>query len=232
LSHHNLLSNLEALRQVLAIEGGDCVLGVLPFSNALGFTATLWLPAITGFRATYAPSASAPGLGGQCRERAVTLLPASPEGIEAVVGTVDAADLGTLRFAAVGGGALTEESRRAFIERFGVEPALGYGSPECAPIVSLNLPDVEHGKSRQVGTRPGTSGHPLPGVSVRIVDRDSGAVLPPGAEGLLEIRGPNVFSGYVNDPERTRQVLVDGWFRTGEAAVLDEYGFLNVRGGV
>ena len=228
LSHHNLLSNLEALGQVLDVTPDDAVLGLLPFSNAMSFTATLWLPALSGCRVVYGPERSADGLGELLAREHVTMLAVSPALLAEITQRVSREQLESLRFAAVGGEALPSAVRDAFGEKFGVTPVEGYGRPECAPIISLNVPDVAHGRERQTGSRPGTTGHPLPGVSVRIVDPSSGAALPPGRDGVLWVRGPNVMQGYARRPAETRAALRDGWFVTGDAARIDEDGFLTV----
>ncbi len=69
--------------------------------------------------------------------------------------------------------------------------------------------------------RPGSVGVPLPGVEVRLVD-EQGALVEPGAPGELEVRGPNVFLEYWGRPEDTRAAFRDGWFRTGDVAVLED----------
>src|SRR5262249_42117890 len=73
-----------------------------------------------------------------------------------------------------------------------------------------------------------TIGRPLPGVSVRIVDPETSATVPLGKSGLLLVQGPNVMRGYLGQPEKTAQVLKDGWYVTGDIAALDEEGFLQI----
>src|SRR4051812_39631145 len=68
---------------------------------------------------------------------------------------------------------------------------------------------------------PGRVGTPLPGVEVRLVD-EAGAEVPPGAPGEIEVRGETVFQEYWNRPEATRAAFRDGWFRTGDVAVVEE----------
>ncbi len=223
LSHHNLLSNLEALRQVLDVTREDAILGLLPLSNAMSFATTLWLPVLSGARVVYADVAHV--LGEICALQRVTMLAVTPSLLAEITDRVSRGELASLRFAAVGGDALSDASRQAFAAKFGVEPAEGYGRPECSPIVSLNVPDVAHGKERQTGSRRGTTGHPLPGISVRVVDARSGAPLPPGSDGVLYVRGPNVMRGYAG---ATPAPFRDGWYMTGDAARLDDDGFLTV----
>ena len=68
---------------------------------------------------------------------------------------------------------------------------------------------------------PGSVGRPLPGVDVQLVDED-GKPVPPGTAGEIEVRGPNVFSEYWDKPDATRTAFRDGWFRTGDTAVLED----------
>jgi acyl-[acyl-carrier-protein]-phospholipid O-acyltransferase/long-chain-fatty-acid--[acyl-carrier-protein] ligase len=81
---------------------------------------------------------------------------------------------------------------------------------------------------RQVGARRGKIGHPLPGVSVKIVDLDTGEPVAPGTSGMLLVKGPNVMKGYLGRPDKTAEVLHDGWYTTGDVAVMEEDGFLSI----
>ena len=77
----------------------------------------------------------------------------------------------------------------------------------------------------------GTVGQPLPGVEVRIADPETGAVLPPGEIGMIEVRGPNVFKGYWRMPEKTAaEFRTDGFFITGDLGVIDEKGYVSIVG--
>src|SRR5215470_8069800 len=81
---------------------------------------------------------------------------------------------------------------------------------------------------RQVGAKRGTIGHPLPGITIKIIDPESQQPLGVDQPGLLLVRGPNVMRGYLHKPEKTAEVLVDGWYNTGDIAVSDEDGFLRI----
>jgi acyl-[acyl-carrier-protein]-phospholipid O-acyltransferase / long-chain-fatty-acid--[acyl-carrier-protein] ligase len=227
LSHHNLLSNLESLRRIFHVTREDCILGLLSFSNSIGFAATLLLPAMTGARVAYGDST---GLGRLCRENRVSLIPATPEKLRSLVDQCSTNDLFALRRIAVGGAPLGEDLRRELEEKFGVEPLEGYGHPECALIISLNVPDYVNEEYRQAGMRRGTAGQPLPGISLKIADPATFEQLPTGREGILLVSGPNVMRGYVNGSELTRKVMIDGWYNTGDLASLDADGFLTVAG--
>jgi malonyl-CoA/methylmalonyl-CoA synthetase len=79
--------------------------------------------------------------------------------------------------------------------------------------------------------RAGTVGFPLPGVELRITDPDTGADQPQGAVGMIEVRGPNVFKGYWNMPEKTAEELREnGFFITGDLGVIDARGYVSIVG--
>jgi malonyl-CoA/methylmalonyl-CoA synthetase len=77
----------------------------------------------------------------------------------------------------------------------------------------------------------GTVGFPLPGVDIRVVDMDSGAARPAGETGMLEVRGPNVFQGYWNMPDKTKaEFREDGFFITGDLGLIDARGYVHIVG--
>jgi acyl-[acyl-carrier-protein]-phospholipid O-acyltransferase/long-chain-fatty-acid--[acyl-carrier-protein] ligase len=97
-----------------------------------------------------------------------------------------------------------------------------------SPVVAVNVPNFTSGKDTQTGNKAGTVGHPIPGVAARIVDPATFAPLPPNTEGLLLVKGSNRMLGYLDQPDRTAQVFHDGWYITGDIALLDDEGFLRI----
>ena len=91
------------------------------------------------------------------------------------------------------------------------------------PVISVNVINKEHS-----AYKPGTAGRPLPHVSLRIVDPETLAPLPAGETGLLLVNGPSRMLGYLGDPERTAQSLIDGYYSTGDLACVDPDGFLQI----
>jgi acyl-[acyl-carrier-protein]-phospholipid O-acyltransferase/long-chain-fatty-acid--[acyl-carrier-protein] ligase len=96
--------------------------------------------------------------------------------------------------------------------------------------VSTNIADQEINGVKQIANKIGTVGQPIPGVAVRIIDPDKLQPLPTGREGLVFGKGANVMAGYLQKPELTAQVVVDGWYNTGDMGRLDEDGFLTLTG--
>jgi acyl-[acyl-carrier-protein]-phospholipid O-acyltransferase/long-chain-fatty-acid--[acyl-carrier-protein] ligase len=109
----------------------------------------------------------------------------------------------------------------------------GYGITETSPVLAVNVPDKAEDEAPNgiwTGNVRGSVGRPVIGVAVRFVDVETGAEVPPGQVGLLEVRGANVFQGYLGDPARTAEAKVGGWYRTGDLARLDDDGFLHLAG--
>jgi acyl-[acyl-carrier-protein]-phospholipid O-acyltransferase/long-chain-fatty-acid--[acyl-carrier-protein] ligase len=229
LSHYNITSNVLQMGQTFAFRPRDRFLGILPFFHSFGFTATLMTPAVLGVGVVYhASPLDAAGIGALVRERGVTFLLATPTFLQLYMRGCEPEDFGSLQFVMTGAEKLPERLAAAFEDRFGIRPLEGYGLTECSPAVAVSTHDFRAAGFRQVGAKRGRIGHPLPGVTVRIVDPDSGQPVPVGTPGLLLVRGPNVMLGYLGRPDKTAEAMRDGWYVTGDIASIDEDGFLTI----
>jgi len=229
LTHYNIASNVQQLGQVFALNEQDRLLGILPFFHSFGFTATLMLPGMLGVGVCYHPNPlETKAIGPLVRERRVTFLLATPTFLQMYLRACEPEDFGSLRLVLAAAEKLAERLAAAFEERFGIRPMEGYGCTECSPAVTVNTHDFRAAGFRQVGAKRGKIGHPLPGVSVRIADPDTGEPLPLGQSGMLLVRGPNVMQGYLGKPKKTAEVLRDGWYSTGDVAAVDEDGFVQI----
>jgi len=229
LSHYNIGSNIEQLEQVFGLNPTDGFVGVLPLFHSFGFTGALWLPATLGVRVVYHPNPlDAKAIGPMVREHALTFLLATPTFLQLYMRSCAAGDFGSLRVVMTGAEKLPERLAGAFEDQFGIRPLEGYGCTECAPVAAVNTHDFRSAGFRQIGAKRGKIGHPLPGMSVRIVDVETRAPLPLGQAGLMLVRGPNVMQGYLGRPDKTAEALRDGWYVTGDIAAIDEDGFLQI----
>jgi acyl-[acyl-carrier-protein]-phospholipid O-acyltransferase/long-chain-fatty-acid--[acyl-carrier-protein] ligase len=229
LTHYNIVSNAEQMGQTFAFSGRDHILGILPFFHSFGFTGTLIVPAVLGIGVVYHVSPlDAKVIGALVSRYRVTFLLATPTFLQMYIRGCEPEDFGSLQFVMTGAEKLPDRVAQAFEDKFGIRPLEGYGLTECSPAVTVNTRDFRAAGFRQVGAKRGKIGHPLPAVSVRVVDPDTFQPLPVGQAGLLLVRGPNVMKGYLGKPEKTAEVLRDGWYVTGDIAALDEDGFLTI----
>ncbi|MEI6084894.1 MAG: acyl-[ACP]--phospholipid O-acyltransferase [Verrucomicrobiota bacterium] len=229
LTQYNIASNIEQMGQTFAFKGDDRILGILPFFHSFGFTATLMAPAVLGCGVIYHVSPlDAKAVGALVPQYGVTFLLATPTFLQLYLRTCEPEQFGSLQYVVTAAEKLPDRLAQAFDEKFGIRPLEGYGSTECSPAVTVNTHDFRAAGFRQVGAKRGKIGHPLPGISVRIVDPDTFQPLPVNQPGLLLVRGPNIMKGYLGKPEKTAEVLRDGWYVTGDIATLDEDGFLQI----
>ena len=229
LSQHNILSNAESIRSIIQIESDDDLCVVLPFFHSFGFTCGLWLPIITGVSSNYIPQPiDGLAVADAVRDNHSTILFAPPTFLLAYLRRAKPQDFASLRLVAVGAEKLKKRLTESYQDRFGITLYEGYGATELSPVVALNVPDVNRGDLEQTGNKPGSVGHPIPGVAVKIVHPDTGNTLETGQPGLITVMGPNVMKGYYKMPEKTAEVLKDGWYNTGDIGHLDEDGFLTI----
>ncbi|MGC1646122.1 MAG: acyl-[ACP]--phospholipid O-acyltransferase [Candidatus Sulfotelmatobacter sp.] len=229
LTHYNVASNVEQLNQVFMLGRNDKILGILPFFHSFGFTGTLCLPTTIGMGVVFHPSPlESRAIGALVSQYGVTFLLATPTFLQAYIRRCEPEDFGSLQYVMAGAEKLPERTSIAFEDRFGVRPLEGYGCTECSPAVTVNTRDFRAAQFRQVGAKRASIGHPLPGISVRIVNPETFEPLALGETGLLLVRGPNVMQGYLNRPEKTAEVLRDGWYNTGDIAAVDEDGFIRI----
>ena len=213
LTHTNLLSNARALITEAALTGDEVFLGVMPMFHSFGLTGSLVIPLLLGSEVTYQPRFHLERSAAAITERHVTVFIAVPPMFGLLARSRGHEEgLRGVRLPVSGGEALPPAYRDAYRQRFGRDVLEGYGLTETSPVVAINLPGQ---------LRPGTVGKPLAGVEVRIAAEDR----------EIQVRGPNVMTGYYNRPEENAHAFTaDGWFRTGDMGQLDADGYLSITG--
>lgn len=230
LSHHNIIANVESVSQAIDVHSTDRLLSVLPLFHSFGYTVCFWLPLCTGASAICFPDPrQAKEVGDACREFGGTIFAATPTFLRFYLRRCEKADFASLRLLITGAEKLPCSVREEFKAKFDIEPKEGYGTTELAPAVSANINDADLGGVHQVGSKPGTIGHPFPGIAVKIVDPDTEVELPPEQPGMLLVYGPNVMQGYLGKAELTKSVMRENkWYVTGDIAKLDHDGFITI----
>ncbi|MBA3993232.1 MAG: hypothetical protein C0469_06870 [Cyanobacteria bacterium DS2.3.42] len=225
LTHNNLLGAVTAAHAAFPVGPDDRLLGALPLCHIYGLTVVM-LGTIHkgGSLALIEKFEVVPALK-TIEEEKVTVLPAVPTMYQYMIMhlEIEKFDLTSLRLCLAGGAPLSKslfESLSRFVNAPLVE---GYGLTEVSCVATLNPVD---GKNVH-----GSVGPAIPTVTVAIFDKD-GNQLPPGSEnvGEIAIKGPNVMRGYYRAPEKTSEVLKDGWFFTGDLGYLDTDAYLWIVG--
>jgi long-chain acyl-CoA synthetase len=251
LTHKNLTSNAYSCSRLMALPVGGVFLSILPMSHTYEFTLGFTLPLLCGCRIAYAGKSPTPAiLQKLCQQEkpfAIFAVPLVLEKIykKRVLPQIEQSKVlnlacktkfgrkliykkigaklieffgGNLKLMGVGGAALNPEVEH-FLAEAGFPYLIGYGLTESAPLLA-------GGPMGDVTIAIGSTGKPVSGVEIRIVEPD-----PVTGVGEIHAAGPNVMTGYYNDEEGTNAVLSsDGWLATGDLGLIDEQGNLHVRG--
>ena len=229
LSHFNVDSNVEGVAQVFHFGQNDRLLGILPFFHSFGYLATIWLAVNHGVGVVYHHTPlDAETIGELIDKQRITILIATPTFLQLYLRRCSPDQFRSIRIVLTGAEKLSDRLAQAFEDKFGIRPIEGYGVTECAPVIAVNCPDFRAAGFYQLASRRGTVGRALPGLSVRIVDPDSFELLPIGTSGMLLVKGPNVMHGYLGHQDLTAQAIHNGWYITGDIAILDEDGFIMI----
>lgn len=234
LTHRNLLANCAQISSLSILPANARLLGCLPVFHSFGFTATLWYPILRGCSVVTVPSPlETRRIAEAIRDEEATVMIGAPTLVRPFLKKAAPAELRSLDLVVTGAEKLPADLHEAFGKQFHLEIMQGYGLTETTPVSNINQPDpplVTGTAEPQPGKRTGSVGRLLPGMTARIVDPDTGAEKPLTETGLLWLRGANIFSGYLNDPEKTAAALRGGWFVTGDLGRFDDDGFLFIEG--
>ena len=221
LTHANLASNALALKDYWRFSGDDVLLHALPIFHTHGLFVATNVTLVSGGSMILLPKLDA--------DEMVRLMP----GATVMMGVptfyvrllqdprVNRGLTANMRLFVSGSAPLLAETHREWEDRTGHAILERYGMTET----NMNTSNPYDGERRA-----GTVGFPLPGVEVRITDPETGAVLPVGEIGMIELRGPNVFKGYWRMPEKTAAEFRDGFFITGDLGLIDDRGYVSIVG--
>ncbi|MBY6539897.1 AMP-binding protein [Rhodococcus sp. BP-349] len=223
LTHGNLVSNCEALIEAWQFTSNDRLIHALPIFHVHGLFVAANMTIAAGASMHFLPTFDA--------ETVVDLLPRATVlmGVPTFYTRLAATErltpehCATMRLFVSGSAPLLAADHEAFAARTGHAILERYGMTETG----MNTTNPYEGGPR----KPGTVGKPLPGTEIRVVGRESGEPVADGEVGIVEVRGPNVFSGYWQMPEKTAsEFRADGFFVTGDLGTIDEDGYLCIVG--
>ena len=222
LTHRNLASNAETLRNYWRFTSDDVLIHALPIFHAHGLFVAANVSLNAGNAMIFLPKFDPDTiLSLMPKATAMMGVPTFYTRLLAHEGLTREATAG-MRLFVSGSAPLLAETHRAWSARTGHAILERYGMTETA----MNTSNPYDGERR-----PGTVGFPLPGIEVRVADPETGEALPAGEIGGVEVRGPNVFKGYWRMPEKTKEEFRDdGYFITGDLGTISEDGYVTIVG--
>ncbi|MBW8782720.1 MAG: AMP-binding protein [Verrucomicrobia bacterium] len=234
LSHRNILANCWQFSSLSIFPQSAVMLGCLPVFHSFGFTVNLWYPLLRGCRVVTVPSPlDTRKIIEAIREEEVSVMVGAPTFMRPILKKAEPRDLRTLQILVSGAEKLPMDLYEGFLEKFHLEIMQGYGMTEASPATNVNQPDplvTTATADPQAGKRLGTVGRMMAGMTARVLDPETKEPVPAGQTGVVAFRGANIFSGYLDDEEKTRAVFHDGWYVTGDLGRFDEDGFLTIEG--
>jgi long-chain acyl-CoA synthetase len=215
ITHGGMAWNARALAAGLALTPADVQLAVAPFSHVMGMSCVMNATLATGGALALMDRFDPARALALMAETGATVVTGAPPMFAALVREArKTTRLPRLRVAHAGGAPVVSELARAVAETFGCLVREGYGMSEVGGGISV-APVHGHAK-------PQSAGPALPGSALRIVDLATGATLPAGERGEVQVKSPSVMRGYLGDDAETRAVLdLDGWLSTGDIGYLD-----------
>ena len=230
LTHYNFTSNLSGMLRVANVTKQEKVLGTMPLFHCFGFLSAFWLPLMSHNKVIYHPNPLESAKIGEIVEKfKINILFGTPTFLNNYARKCKKEQMASLRLVLCGAEKLRKNVAEAFFNMSGVYPVEAYGATELSPAVSVNIPNYIWDLGKKPG-RDGSVGHPIPGVIVKAVNPETGEDLKYGEEGLVLVKGPNVMQGYLDEPEKTAEVIRDGWYNTGDLGSIDPNGYIMLTG--
>ena len=225
LTHANILANLRDTTSVVDLYQNDRLLGIAPPFHSMGLVATTLLPLCGGLPVVHSPNPMAGALlAGLTEAYQATLLIGTPTFLGGIIRASEPGQLATLRIIVTAAERCMPPVYAALAERCPKARVLeAYGVTECSPTVSIN--DYNDPKS-------GTIGKMFPSLNWAVVDVETGLTVPAGRTGMLLLRGPTVFGGYLNydGPSPFTEFQGQSWYRTGDLVHHDTDGIFTFDG--
>ena len=231
LSHGNIASNIHQFYRLYAPTPDYKILGALPFFHSFGFTTTIWCPFMCPFGVVYHYSPlDAKVIGELAMRENVLLMPSTATFYKNYIRRCPKEHFEKMPIVVAGAEKLPSDLAEAWKEKYGQELLEGFGATELSPVLASSLAHSEYPDTFHIYQKPGSIGVALGGTAVRIVDPDTGELLPADTPGMMEVKGPTVMLGYYKNPEMTAKVIKDGWYSTGDIAKIDNDGFIYITG--
>ena len=224
LSHENILSDLISSLETVKVRSEDVLYGILPSFHAFGFTVSALLGTLSGVRVAFSPDPTdGKTLAKNLQRWGVTVTCGAPAFIKGILKAATSGQLSSMRLCVTGAEKAPPELFLMF-EKLGLKNCLreGYGITECSPVLTMNRDDIE----------PVGVGQPISCVEILMVHPETFEPVAQNIQGAILVRGPNIFSGYLNPGLSSPFIKVQGkeWYKTGDLGYVDALNRLTITG--
>jgi acyl-[acyl-carrier-protein]-phospholipid O-acyltransferase/long-chain-fatty-acid--[acyl-carrier-protein] ligase len=218
LTHRNIASNIENFGNYVNISESDILLANLVFFHIFGLTVNLWVSFYYGMTmVSTANPLDFQTVSRIARDEKPTIMVGTPSFFWGYLNKSEPGDFKSLRLMVAGADKCPDALREGYMKKHGVTLLEGYGATETSPVISVNSLEFN---------RPGSTGKVLPNIQVRLENFETGEICKTREVGKILVKGDSVMKGYYDDPELTADVLVEGWYNTGDMGFFDEDNYL------
>ncbi|TRX70446.1 AMP-binding protein [Carboxylicivirga sp. M1479] len=227
LTHQNIVNNMAATFEKINIDNNHTFLSFLPPFHSFGFTVLNIMPLLTAVKVGYTPNPTdSREVLRILKHIQANILVGTPGFLKLLLaeGSTAAYAFKSVKYAISGAEAMPDTLKHQFESVTDNGLILeGYGITECAPVLTINPQHVQ--KKNSVGQF-------LPGITAKIIDLESNQTCSAGQAGMIYVNGPNIFGGYLNQPELIPFEVIEGdkYYKTGDLGYLDKDGYLFITG--
>ncbi len=231
LTNLNIAANAHSFAQSAMPASKLSLYAVLPFFHSFGYTVSIWFPLYHPYQCYYHYNPlDYKGVGEIAYKFKPNLMVATPTFMRTYLKKCPPEHFASVYFPIVGAEKAPKALYQGWKEKFGFNFNEGYGATELSPVMSHNIPLEDAPDKITPYHKDYTVGCPGPNFVAKIVDMETGEELPPNTPGMMLVKGNSVVNGYYKDPERSKEIFKDGWYITGDIAMIDEDNFVAITG--
>ena len=209
----------------------DSILGFLPLFHAFGLMGNFWLPILCGGQGIFHFSPLEPKkIAELARKYPITFMPSTPTFLRSFYKHCPKEDFVNVPGIVCGAEKFPIDLIDAWEKKYGIRPTEGFGATELSPVMAICIPESRVSDTFHLYRKDGSIGRTMPNVIVKVVDLETGEDMPPNGIGMIVAKGPTVMKGYYKHPDKTAEVLKNGWYSTGDVGKIDDDGFVWVTG--